>query len=183
MSRPAFLAHLRAAPADLTAWLAYADWLDEQGDPTGPFVRLSLDFTAGRVPPEPEDAHADRFDALAGTADPDTRELMAVYRSGLPVRLQVCGVIRLVPPPTVGWQAEDHSVVLVAVLAGRVTAGSRLMSEDGAWQPGRPVTGVEVFAKVLERAEAGRGPAVVGLYYVGHQALAAGTVLVEDADR
>ncbi|MBA4063964.1 MAG: hypothetical protein C0501_09675 [Isosphaera sp.] len=181
MSRAAFLAHLRADPADLTAWLAYADWLDEQDDPTGAFVRLSLDFTAGRVPVEPEFAHADRLDELAAAADPDTREAMADYRSGLPVRLQVCGVMRLGPGPEAAYPAVEHSVVLVAVLAGRVAAGARLTSEDRRWRPRRPVSGVEVFAEVLERAEAGRGPTVVGLYYAEPQAVAAGTILVEDA--
>lgn len=36
----AFLAAIRAVPRDDTTRLVYADWLDEQGDPRGEFLRL-----------------------------------------------------------------------------------------------------------------------------------------------
>jgi uncharacterized protein (TIGR02996 family) len=49
MSHPAFtdddkvfLRAIMANPAELTAWLAYADWLEERGDPRAEFIRLEV---------------------------------------------------------------------------------------------------------------------------------------------
>lgn len=175
----AFLDKLRENPADTVGWLVYADWLDEQDDPTGEFVRLSLDFTAGRVPIEPHFAHLTRFDELAKRADPTTRELMAEYRSNLPLRLQVSDCIRVGHNPPRDMFGYARTVILVAVLSGRLTVGTYVRSEDDTWQPSRPVVGLEVFMKVIERAEAGRAPSAVGLFYFGHHSLPAGTILVE----
>jgi uncharacterized protein (TIGR02996 family) len=38
----AFLRAILEDPADLTAWLVYADWLDEHDDPRGEYVRLEV---------------------------------------------------------------------------------------------------------------------------------------------
>ena len=35
----AIVSHLRAHPDDTTARLVFADWLDERGDPRGPWLR------------------------------------------------------------------------------------------------------------------------------------------------
>jgi uncharacterized protein (TIGR02996 family) len=42
----AFLKLIVADPADLTARLAYADWLDEQGDRRGEYVRVECELAA-----------------------------------------------------------------------------------------------------------------------------------------
>ncbi|MCI0705788.1 MAG: TIGR02996 domain-containing protein [Planctomycetia bacterium] len=49
MSRPAFtdddktfLRAILANPAELSAWLVYADWLDEHNDPRAEFIRLEV---------------------------------------------------------------------------------------------------------------------------------------------
>lgn len=39
-----FLASIQAAPDDDTLKLVYADWLDEQGDPRGQIIRLSVEL-------------------------------------------------------------------------------------------------------------------------------------------
>jgi uncharacterized protein (TIGR02996 family) len=175
----AFLDKLRDDPADVTNWLVYADWLTEQDDPTAEFVRLSLDFTAGRVPIEPHYAHITRLNALAKRADPATRELMAEYRSNLPLRLQVYECIRVGHNPPRDIFGFERTHVMVAILSGRLALGTWLRSEDGAWQPTRPVRGMEVLMKHVERVEAGRAPTAVGLYYLDHHALPVGAILVE----
>jgi len=38
----AFLRAILANPAELTAWLVYADWLDEHHDPRAEFIRLEI---------------------------------------------------------------------------------------------------------------------------------------------
>jgi uncharacterized protein (TIGR02996 family) len=67
----AFLAAIRAAPADLAPRLVYADWLDERGDPRGELIRIEEQMRA--LP-----AFADRFwelkprrNELRQRADPD----------------------------------------------------------------------------------------------------------------
>jgi uncharacterized protein (TIGR02996 family) len=40
----AFLRTILSNPAELTAWLVYADWLDERDDPRAAFVRLMVRF-------------------------------------------------------------------------------------------------------------------------------------------
>lgn len=54
-SHDAFLKEITANPEDLTPRLVYADWLDEQGDPRGEFIRVQcelarLDETDERYP-------------------------------------------------------------------------------------------------------------------------------------
>src|SRR5579885_649141 len=58
--RAAFLAAVRATPADDLPRLVFADWLDEHGDPLGEFVRVQLELEPLR----------DRLD------DPRVRDLM-----------------------------------------------------------------------------------------------------------
>ncbi|VTT99196.1 unnamed protein product [Gemmataceae bacterium] len=38
----AFVRAILNSPADLTGWLAYADWLDEHEDPRATFIRLEV---------------------------------------------------------------------------------------------------------------------------------------------
>lgn len=175
----AFLDKLRENPADLTGWLVYADWLDEQDDPTGAFVRHALDFTAGAVAPEENYAHLAQLNELAERANPATRELMAEYRSNLPLRLQVCDCVRVGHHPPRDMFGYARTVVMVAVLAGRLVRGTWLRSEDRSWRPARPVLALEVFMKTLERVDAGTAPGAVGLFYLGHHGLPTGTILVE----
>ena len=42
----AFLRTILANPVEVTAWLVYADWLDERGDPRAEFIRLEVKRTA-----------------------------------------------------------------------------------------------------------------------------------------
>src|SRR5213595_2225748 len=57
-------------PEELTTWLAYADWLDDRGDPRAEFLRL----TAERRLLAPADARVPEIDArlavLRTTLDP-----------------------------------------------------------------------------------------------------------------
>jgi uncharacterized protein (TIGR02996 family) len=175
----AFLDKVRENPADVTGWLVYADWLDEQDDPTGAFVRHALDFTAGDVPPEENCAHITRFHELAARANPATRELMAEYRSNLPLRLQVCDCLRIGHHPPRDMFGYARTVVIVAVLTGRLVRGAWLRSEDRTWRPSRPLQGLEVFMKVIERVDAGTAPGAVGLFYLGHHDLPTGAIIVE----
>src|SRR5438067_836397 len=48
----AFLQALHEDPADETAWLALADWLEEHGDPRAELVRLQRRLRRGPAGPE-----------------------------------------------------------------------------------------------------------------------------------
>src|SRR5262249_45748253 len=84
--RGQFLAVLRQNPRDVAAWLAYSDWLEEAGDSTAAFIRLSLEITAGRFGDATPEARVSEFVKLHAAAAPEARELMATYRSSLPTR-------------------------------------------------------------------------------------------------
>lgn len=174
-----FLNKLRDNPADLSGWLVYADWLDERDDPTGTYVRLALEFTAGRVPVEPHYSHAQRLYALAPRAHTPTRELLGEYRDRLPLRLQVCDCLKIGHNPPREMFGYARTIIIVAVLSGRLALRTWLRSECGAWRPSRPVNGMEVFMKTLEQVDAGSAVSPVGLFYLGHHDLAPGTILVE----
>src|SRR4051812_10672217 len=79
----AFLAAIRAAPGDLTVRGAYADWLDERGDPRAAFVRLTLSLA---------DA-ASRIQELAPSLDPEWVRSLARPWPG-PGALNRIGAIR-----------------------------------------------------------------------------------------
>src|SRR5437879_5220282 len=86
------LAALRENPADIVTWLVYADSLEEIGDPTGPFIRLSLELTGGLTNTQDAEGRIIEFEKLHATAHPETRELLADYRSGLPTRFRVLSI-------------------------------------------------------------------------------------------
>ena len=175
----AFLDKLRENPADLFGWLVYADWLDEQDDPTGAFVRHALDFTAGRVPIEPRSAHVRRFHELAPRAHAETCELMGEYLSSLPLRLQVCETCLVGHEPPRDMFGYPRTYVFVAVLAGRLVRGTWLRSANGTWRPSRELLGMELGRKAIDVADVRSATSVVGLWYLGHHDLPNGTILVE----
>jgi uncharacterized protein (TIGR02996 family) len=67
----AFLRGILTNPADLTGWLAYADWLDERADPRAEFVRLEV--RRGQLTPgEPERTEVEyQLRTLRKRLDPD----------------------------------------------------------------------------------------------------------------
>ena len=69
-SHDAFLKEITANPEDLTPRLVYADWLDEQGDPRGEFIRVQCELAT-------LDETDDRYPALLRRE----RELLAEHRS------------------------------------------------------------------------------------------------------
>ncbi|MBN9122023.1 MAG: TIGR02996 domain-containing protein [Planctomycetes bacterium] len=175
----AFLDKIRENPADLAAWLVYADWLDEQDDPTGTFVRFSLDFTAGRVPVRAHSGHVKRLHALAARAHAETRGLMGVYRTGLPLRLQVCETALVGHERARDMFGYPRTFVFVAVLSGRLVRGMWLRAEDETWRPDRPVLGMALDRKAIDIVDAGTTSGTVSLYYLNHHKIPDGTILVE----
>jgi uncharacterized protein (TIGR02996 family) len=175
----AFLDKLRENPADTDGWLVYADWLDEQNDPTGAFVRYSLDFSACRVPVEPRFAHVQRFHDLASRALAESCELMGEYLSGLPLRLQVCETCLVGHEPPRDMFGYPRTFVFVAVLAGRLVRGTWLRSIDGTWRPSREVLCMELGRKAIDVADVRTTTSAVGLWYLGHHNILDGTILVE----
>jgi uncharacterized protein (TIGR02996 family) len=179
LDHSAFLEKLRENPADLANWLVYADWLDEQNDPTGAFIRLSLDFTTGAVY-EPESAHANRLYALAPRVHSATRKLLGAYRSALPLRLQVCNSFRLGHNPPREVFGYERTIIFVAILAGKLSRGARLRSRDGSWKPEGPLQGMEQTMKAVDSVDAGSVSTTIGLFYFGHHHIPDGTILVEE---
>jgi uncharacterized protein (TIGR02996 family) len=84
-----FLSALRESPSDVGRWLVYADWLDDGGDPTGPFVRLSLALAVGEYGGANVEERLAEFEKLFAVAHPETRKLLANYRASLPTRFRV----------------------------------------------------------------------------------------------
>jgi uncharacterized protein (TIGR02996 family) len=50
MSQPDFIQEILASPDDDTPRLIYADWLEEQGDPLGEFIRVQCELATLRAP-------------------------------------------------------------------------------------------------------------------------------------
>jgi uncharacterized protein (TIGR02996 family) len=59
----AFLRGILTNPAELTGWLAYADWLDDRGDPRSEFVRLQVRLS------DPALTQTDRFGVIGRLED------------------------------------------------------------------------------------------------------------------
>lgn len=76
----AFLARIRAYPDDDTHRLILADWLDEQGDPRGAFIRIQL----ARAHP-PESGEIDR------QLQNQERALLDAHRAAWEAPLRACG--------------------------------------------------------------------------------------------
>ena len=68
----AFLRAILATPADTTARLVYADWLDDRSDPRGTYLRAEMDL---QTQPDPNGPHAgalrERLANLKRDIDPD----------------------------------------------------------------------------------------------------------------
>ncbi|MBA4189565.1 MAG: hypothetical protein C0467_16390 [Planctomycetaceae bacterium] len=67
----AFIRAILNNPAELTGWLAYADWLDERDDPRAEFIRLQVRIlNPDGMWPDPIGI-LDRIEELRPTLDPD----------------------------------------------------------------------------------------------------------------
>jgi uncharacterized protein (TIGR02996 family) len=83
-------AALADQPADELTWLAYADWLEEQGGERHLFVRLLLDLARGAEDEVTQTDLRRRFKRLRGV-DPEWRERIVQTRAELPLRFRVTG--------------------------------------------------------------------------------------------
>jgi uncharacterized protein (TIGR02996 family) len=94
--RLAFLRAIRAQPDDDTARLAFADWLDERGDPLGEFIRVQMELEPERYRidnPRAAELHRREDELLRAHGDDwiTTNDLLTnpndfgpVFRRGLP---------------------------------------------------------------------------------------------------
>lgn len=172
-----FLAKLREHPADLTTWLVYADWLEERCEPTASFIRLSLELTTGQIPAEVAEARMAEFERLYALAHPETRELLATYRSALPTRFRVlnCFLIGEEPPREMFGYARTIAVGFLE--AGRLRPGMNL--GVGCYADGRPrpLQTILVLDRDVEELVAGREPIQAGLGWRGHLRIEVGSLL------
>lgn len=67
----AFLRTILSNPAELTAWLVYADWLDEHDDPRAEFVRLQAQRSDATLTPTERHGVEGRLGDLTPRLDPD----------------------------------------------------------------------------------------------------------------
>jgi uncharacterized protein (TIGR02996 family) len=172
-----FLAILRANPGDIPTWRDDADWLDNHGDPTGPFIRLSLELTAGLIPAEAAGAKFAEFEKLYATSHLKTRELLALYRSGLPTRFRVLSRHFIGESPPREMFGYARTVTVEFLEAGGVVRG--MAFELGAAGDGRPrpVQTIMSFPQDVEEMAAGREPIQAGLGWLGHLHIEVGSVL------
>jgi uncharacterized protein (TIGR02996 family) len=172
-----FLAALRERPADLTAWLVYADWLDEQGEPTGRFIRLSLELTDGRIAVKDAEARVVELEQLHATTHPETRELLSSYRSGLPTRFRVLSRFYIGEDPPREMFGYARTVAVGFLEAGQVTRGMNL--GVGTYADGRPrlLQTIMVLTRDFDELAAGREPIQAGLGWLGHLPIDGGSVL------
>lgn len=67
----AFLRGIMSNPAELTAWLVYADWLDEHDDPRAEFLRLEVKRLAHDTSQTERFGIVARLEELRSALDPD----------------------------------------------------------------------------------------------------------------
>lgn len=66
-----FLRSILDHPEEVTTWLAYADWLDDRGDPRAEFLRLTAEGRSPLLPPERAAEIAARLALLMAELDPN----------------------------------------------------------------------------------------------------------------
>jgi uncharacterized protein (TIGR02996 family) len=133
----AFLATLRASPADDTTRLVYADWLDERGDRRSEFLRAAV---AARTATSNADLHRhlDRLCELRSAVSP--RWLLQAYRDMAEDDVREVVFRELVGNGVLDTflrvkHGQDPSPYLFALMA-RQCRGVRLASA-GEWREGR----------------------------------------------
>src|SRR5262245_54429712 len=85
-----FLGALGAQPSDLTAWLAYGDWLEERAEPArAEYVRACAALARGELTAEASATAMRRLAELAGAASVAWLEEVTRLRGGLPMRIRV----------------------------------------------------------------------------------------------
>jgi uncharacterized protein (TIGR02996 family) len=89
MEHDPFLTQLAANPHDQTTWLVYADWLADRDDPTGEFIRTSIDIFHNPTANETRDAQCAEWRRLMAVASLDPLPLLWRYAVALPVRFRV----------------------------------------------------------------------------------------------
>lgn len=176
MTHEPFLTALREKVADRSAWLVYADWLDEQGDPTGLFVRLSLDLTAGQLAAGDAEARLTKYERLYPLAHPATRDLLAEYRSALPTRFRILDRIFIGEEPAQEIGGYARTAATGYLEAGRVALGMDLGVNTATGQP-QPLRVIFLFMENITEMSAGREPIRATLGWWGHLPLEVGRVL------
>ncbi len=172
-----FLAHLQQNLADIPAWLVYADWLEEHDDPTGPFVRLSLELTAGQIAAADAETRVLEYEKRYAAAHPETRQLLATYRAGLTTRFRVLNRFFIGEDPPREMFGYARTIAVGFLENGRLKPGVDL--GVGTHADGRPriLQVIELFARTVEEIAAGREPIQVGLGWLGHLNIEVGSVL------
>jgi uncharacterized protein (TIGR02996 family) len=172
-----FLAWLREYPADLTTWLVYADWLEERGELTGPFIRLSLQLTTGQVPRETAEACIAGFERLYAAAHSETRQLLATYRSTLPTRFRVLHRFFIGEDPPREMFGYARTVAVGFLEAGRIRPGMNL--DVGCYADGRPrlLQAILLLDRNVEELATGQEPIQAGLGWLGHLEIEVGSLL------
>jgi uncharacterized protein (TIGR02996 family) len=174
-----FLARLREDPDDRTTWLVYADWLDDHDDPTGRFIRLSLELTGGAYPIEEAEALIGQFEKLYAISHPETRQAMADYRSALPVRFRVLSKILIGENPPREMFDYARTVAIGFLEAGRLKPGAILDVPPYPDGQSRVLLGIDTFYRIQEELVAGSEPIQAGLCWLGHLNLEPGRLLRE----
>jgi uncharacterized protein (TIGR02996 family) len=177
MMRELFLAGLRETPDDLPTWLVFADWLDEAGDPAGSFIRLSLALAAGGAAAEDARDLLSRFEKLSLVTPPEIRELLSVYRSGLPVRFRVLSNFFIGEDPPREMFGYARTVAMGFLETGRVRPGSDLGVAIRSDSRPKALQTILWLDRALEEVIAGREPIEVGLGWLGHLNIQVGSVL------
>jgi uncharacterized protein (TIGR02996 family) len=172
-----FLARLREDPADLRCWLVFADWLEEHGEPTAAFIRLSLELTASHLAVADAEAKLREFEKLLAVADVETRELLAEYRSSLPTRFRVLEKFFIGEDPPQEMFGYARTVAAGFLESGRVKVG--MVLSVPTYSDGRPrvVQTILLLDKDFDEITAGRPPIHVGLGWLGHLPIEVGSVL------
>src|SRR5262249_47953996 len=164
-----FLTALESAPEDDTAWLAYADWLEERGDPRGEHVRLTVALGRGEVEPASVSAATGQLRTLRGATDPAWVERCVRLRAARPMRLRIPDVQQTGDPGSAESQTALRGVLESGTL--RVWDGVALPLVDGGTRlelvlPSRWVTDTAGYRPQLS---AGEEPLEFTLSWPGHR--------------
>ena len=176
-----FLANLRQNPADVGAWLAYADWLEGAGDRTALFVRFSLQMTLGELSDMDAAEVMREYDLQWKNAHAETRDVLALWRESLPGRFRVIESYLIGDNPPVEQGSRPRTVVMGFLEAGRVKMGTALQISQGIQ---RTAIGFDAFGfRNLETIAAGRAPITVAMLVAWqHLQIPGGSVLLEIVD-
>src|SRR5262245_37626201 len=128
MHLPDLLPALIAQPDDDTAWLVYADSLEEGGHPhRAEWVRRAVALGSGRLPAPEVEATVRRFKKLRPHIDPGWAAALWALRARRPMRFRILEVSLIGNSPPVEMFERVLTLVHGVLEAGTIRVGQEVL--------------------------------------------------------